>query len=296
MSLQPPADIAESPAGTTGAPPPAPDGWIAELELWFDIIAGKTRLARRRHLGPLVVQRPFHPEADGTCHVYLLHPPGGIAAGDALRISMHLAERARAVLTTPGAAKFYRTDGGRSEQRLAIDVADGAVCEYLPQETIVFDGAEATIDTRVDLAGSATFAGWEMVSLGRPAAGETFTRGRVTLRTQIWRDGRPIWFERLNIAGGSELLSEPLSLGGHPIVATMIYAGPLPEDTADSIRSALGDNLDACFSVSQLEDVIVCRYLGTSTFAAKALFARVWDCLRIRAQGKAASAPRIWAT
>jgi urease accessory protein len=61
---------------------------------------------RRRHLGPLVVQRAFHPEADGTAHLYILHPPGGVAGGDRLEITAHVAAGARALMTTPGGAKF----------------------------------------------------------------------------------------------------------------------------------------------------------------------------------------------
>src|SRR5262245_31815427 len=98
-----------------------PGGWPAELELWFEASQGKTRLKRRRHAGPLMVQRPFFPESDGTCHVYLLHPPGGVAGGDRLDMRFHLAPGSRAVLTTPGATKFYRCPDSRSQQNCIID-------------------------------------------------------------------------------------------------------------------------------------------------------------------------------
>jgi urease accessory protein len=274
----------------------APSSWNAELELWFAPAAGKTRLMRRRHLGPLVVQKPFHPEKDGTCHVYLLHPPGGVAAGDTLDMRFHVVPASRALMTTPGATKFYRAEHGLSTQRTTIDVAEGAVCEYLPQETILFDGANARIETEVSLAGDATYVGWDFVCLGRPAARERFDTGSLGQRMRILRDGRPIWFERQQLSGGSAPMKAIHALAGQPTWGTMIYAGPLAEDAADRVRGAIGSRGDGVFSVSQLEHGVVCRYLGPRVSEGKSLFVQAWDALRTSCQGKPAVAPRIWAT
>lgn len=271
-----------------------PSSWPAELELWFALSAGKTRLVRRRHLGPLVVQRPFHPEKDGTCHVYLLHPPGGVAGGDCLDLCFHLDAGARTLLTTPGATKFYRSEHGAGTQSARVVVGAGAVCEYLPQETIVFDGADARMETRVSLASDATYVGWDFLCLGRPAAGERFETGRLSQRVEIRRDGKPIWFERLDLHGGSPLMGATFALAGRPTWGTLIYAGAVAEDAAEQVRAAIGDS--EVFSVSQLEEVVVCRYLGPRVAEGKALFVRAWNVLRASGQGKAAETPRIWAT
>ena len=270
--------------------------WNAELELWFGYRDERTRLLRRRHLGPLVVQRPFYPERDGTCHVYLLHPPAGVAAGDELHFTFHLDAGARAVLTTPGAGKFYRCAAGKGAQRSLVDIAANAVCEYLPQETIIFDGAIAEIGTRVTLGESATFVGWDFLCLGRPAAGERFRRGAVTQRIEIRREGRPIWFERLHVAGGSPLLNAAYAFAGHPVVGTMVYAGPLKEGVADTVRKCVPEAKAQLFSVSQLGRTVVCRYLGQHAEEGKSLFIRAWDALRTELQAKPACSPRIWAT
>ena len=275
---------------------PAPSHWAAELELWFAPNAGKTRLMRRRHLGPLVVQKPFHPERDGTCHVYLLHPPGGIAGGDQLDLRFHLAEDARAILTTPGATKFYRSEHGRSTQSTTIDVGANAVCEYLPQETIVFDGADASIDTRVTLEAGATYVGWDFICLGRPAAGERFETGTLRQRIEIIRDGKPIWFEGLRLPSGSPMQEAPYALAGQPTWGTMIYAGPTADDAGERVSDAVGNSENRVFSVSQLEQGVVCRYLGPRVSEGKSLFVRAWDALRTSCQRKDANAPRIWAT
>jgi urease accessory protein len=277
---------------------PGPSNWLAELELSFEFRDGKTRLARRRHLGPLLVQSPFYPEADGTCHVYLLHPPGGIAGGDKLDMRFHLAPGTRTVMTTPGATKFYRSMPHGGELHTSIDVGAAAVCEYLPQETILFDGTDAVIDTRVSLEAGATFVGWDFLSLGRPAADEQFTTGRVRQRTEIICEGKPVWVERLHIRGGSPLLMAPYGLAGHPILGTMVYVGPAAADAGKRVRDALDgdDDAEGVFSVSQLEKAIVCRYLGRRSSQAKKIFARAWGVLRTTCQDKPASAPRIWAT
>ncbi len=281
-----------------GGRPTAESGrWLAELELWFGVQAGKTRLLRRRHVGPLMVQRPFHPEADGTAHVYVLHPPGGVAGGDCLTVTCHVAPGARALLTAPGATKFYRSAGRRAESRTVIELGEGAVCEYLPQETIVFDGATAAIESRVELAPDATYVGWEFLSLGRPAAAEAFASGAVSQRIEIIRDGRPVWIERFALDGGSPLMDATFAFAGRPIAGTMICVGPMVENIAERIRAVVGQPRGHdLFSVSQLDQAIVCRYLGASMAEGKSLFQRAWKVLRELALRKPAVAPRIWST
>lgn len=271
-------------------------GWNGELELWFARKNDVTRLMRRRHLGPLAVQQPFYPEMDGSAHVYLLHPPGGVAGGDHLAIGCHVDAGANAVLTTPGATKFYRSDAAESIQQVTINVAAGGVCEYLPQETILFNGANVGVSTHVSLQDDAIYLGWECVSFGRPAAGESFVSGQACHRIRIERNGRPIWFEQFHLAGGSTSLSSSFALAGRPIMGTMVYAGPIAENLDDRVRDAFGELGRGVFSISVLERVVVCRYLGSRMSECKALFVRAWDLIRELGLGKRAVVPRIWAT
>lgn len=274
----------------------AANDWRGKLELWFEHQEGKTRLMRRQHVGPLAVQRAFYPETDGSAHVYILHPPGGIAGGDQLAIECHLAEQARTVLTTPGATKFYRSEERTSMQQVRIDVAAGAVCEYLPQETIVFAGATASMKTQAVLAADAVYIGWDFVSFGRPAAGERFGAGTFRQSVEIVRDGEPIWFERFCVSGPEAVKDQPFVLAGQPIMGTLVYAGPSIEDAAARVRDTLGEDAQHVFSVSALERVVVCRYLGDHMSQAKSLFRRAWHVLREGGIGKGGVAPRIWAT
>jgi len=301
--MTPPAAIESRPHNPSAAGQTAthdathpPHHWKAELELRFEAIENRTRLIHRRHYGPLMVQRPFYPEPDGTCHIYLLHPPGGIAGGDDLQQKFHLGHNARCVFTTPGATKFYRSATGKGSMRTLIALEAGAVCEYFPQEAIAFDGAQAEIETCIELAADAHFLGWDFVCLGRPAAHERFNNGTITQRIAISNPDGPLWFERFHLPGNSPLQNAPYALAGRTVFGTMLYAGPMREGLAELVRNAMDQSSHAVFSVSQLEKVLVCRYLGDHAEEGKKLFSRAWDVLRSALQSKRASAPRIWAT
>lgn len=279
------------------APPRRADaGWVARLELGFRARDTQTILAHRRHVGPLRVQRPFYPEGERACHVYILHPPGGVVGGDSLAIHAAVERGAHALLTTPAAGKLYRSAGTSAQLSQELSVADGAWLEWLPQETIAFNGAQAASLTRVELAGSAGFIGWEILCLGRPAAGEIYTHGEFVQRFEIWRDGAPLWWERNALAGGASVLRAPWGLAGRSVVATLVAVGRAPS-ALPALRKLLNaEHDDGEFSVSQLRDVLVCRYLGNSAEQARAGFVAAWRLLRPALWGIEAVPPRIWAT
>lgn len=281
-------------AETRGAVAP---GWAARLELGFRARGTHTVLSHRRHVGPLQVQRPFYPDGERACHVYILHPPGGVVGGDTLAIDARVERGAHALLTTPAAGKFYRSAGAHAqlEQQLVVD--DQAWLEWLPQETIVFDGARAASRTRVTLTGAAGFIGWEILCLGRPAAGEAYTHGAFVQRFELWRDGAPLWWERNALRGAAPALRAPWGLAGKSVVATLVAVGraaralPALRACLNSMEPGAGE-----FGVSQLRDVLVCRYLGNSAEQARAGFIAAWRLLRPALWNIAAIPPRIWST
>ena len=115
--------------------------WRAFLDLGFRRKHGKTVLSRRRHEGPLYIQKPFYPEGNEVCHVYLLHPPSGLVGGDQLKIDVHVGDYAHAVITTPASGKSYRSNGRYSQMTHNLTVAADGCLEWLPQETLLFGGS-----------------------------------------------------------------------------------------------------------------------------------------------------------
>lgn len=277
------------------AAPSLSPGWRARLALEFAKRKARTVLARREHDGPLVIQKPLYPEGDEVCHAIIVHPPGGIAGGDQLELRASLGAASAALLTTPGATKWYRSAGPSAVQNIAFEVSAHATLEWLPQETIVFDGALAEQRTGVRLGTQACYIGWEILCLGRSGAGERFAHGRWLARTLIERGGKPLLLERASLDGGGAVLRAPAALANRSVVGTLIAAAPLLSAAlvgqCRQTAPIAGDG-----AVTLLPGVLVGRYLGDSSEMAKRYFIELWRVLRPALLGREMVEPRIWRT
>lgn len=274
----------------------AAPGWRGELCLTLARKGGRTVVAGRRHIGPLNIQRAFYPEGD-VAHIYLLHPPGGVVGGDELHIQVDVQSGAQALITTPASGKLYRSDGRQACLQQVLRVEKAATLEWLPQETILYAGAQARMSTRVELQDDARFIGWEMLCLGRPACAERFLSGRLLQRFELWRDARPLWIERSGFEGGAANLAAVWGLQARPLAATLVATGgdrALVERIRTAIPLQQGDA--ESFAVTQLDDVLVCRYLGTQAQRARLCLIKAWTEIRHSLSGRAACVPRIWNT
>lgn len=271
-------------------------GWHAALRLGFRKSPQRTVLAERSHKGPITVQRPFYPEGD-LCHVYLLHPPGGVAGGDRIDIRAEVAPGASALATTPGATKFYHSIGPGAVQHQHLSVADGSL-EWLPQENILFPGAKAELTTEVELTGDATFIGWEINCLGRPAIGERFDNGSALFRFSLMRDGLPLLHERLAIESVKEL-DAAAGLRGQPVIASL-YAttrdSAREESLIEQVRDLIPEHNRRQLGITRVDGLLIARYLGDSTETARGLFTKIWQALRPAILHRSPSVPRIWNT
>jgi urease accessory protein len=271
-------------------------GWRAALALAYDRPGARTVLRHRRHSGPLRVQRDLYPEGEHTCHTIIVHPPGGVVGGDALDLRVSLGPASGALLTTPGAGKWYGSTGATATQSLAFDVGAGAVLEWLPQETILFNHARSEMATVVRLQEGAVYLGWEILCLGRAAAGERFEQGVVRLSAEILQGERRLWIEQGRFEGGDPLLASPLGLAGHTVSATMIAAGrDIPDEVLARCRM-IQPGEGATAGITRLPCLAIARYLGDSGEQARSYFTLLWAALRPALKGCAAVAPRIWAT
>jgi urease accessory protein len=267
--------------------------WEARLELTFQQRASRTVLAARRHRGPLVVQRPFYPEG-GICHVYLVHPPGGIVGGDQLTLLVQAEPQSHALITTPAATRFYRAGPHPSAMLTQQLHVHDAALEWLPQETILFDGARAATCTQVHLHGDrARFLGWEVLCLGRPANGERFITGTLAQDFLLYCDDKPLLLDRLRLQGNSAALSASWGLAGLQAAGTLLMY-PATDANLPMLRT-LEQSGVRC-ALTRVDDVLVVRALADQAEPIRQLFTRIWLQLRPGLVGCAGIAPRIWAT
>ncbi len=273
-------------------PPAEHAGWRALLELRFEAVGGRTVLAGKRHHGPLTVQRPFYPEG-APAHIYVLHPPGGLVGGDELDLSVSVGAGAHALITTPGAAKLYRSAGPRARQTQRLIVAPGGVLEWFPQENILFPGAHADLLTEVRLGGDARFIGWEVHCLGRPVIGERFATGTADMGLKVSRDGAPLLIERLRVDGETSLEGAS-GLRGFPVSATFIASGTSAE-ALGAVRAGL-PRPDLVCSATRVEDLLVARCLARGSEPVRRFFVALWGILRPGLIGREPCPPRIWET
>ena len=269
-------------------------GWKAHLNLSFEKRSGKSVLANRTQYGPLTVQRPFYPEGD-VCHLYLLHPPGGVVGGDELHINVEAKESANVLITTPGATKFYRSTGKLAKQIQTLTVLDESSLEWFPQENIFFDDTHTQLVTRVELDETARFIGWEINCYGRPALDELFETGEVETKLEIIRDGKPLLLDRLKIIN-SEALTSPASLNGYPCFGTFIATHVTPE-LLEAAREAIADiEGNQQIGITLMDGILVARCLGQYAEQISTPLKLIWAAIRPEVLERDACHPRIWAT
>ncbi|HWS74263.1 MAG TPA: urease accessory protein UreD, partial [Quisquiliibacterium sp.] len=274
-------------------------GWNGHLHLDYRHDGGRT-IGRDRHDGPLRVLRSLYPEGPGTCHHVLVHPPGGIVGGDTLQVNVDVQAGAHALITTPGATRFYRSAGALASQTVHARLAPGARLEWLPLETIAYRGTRAVNRMRFALEEGAQMIGWDMLALGLPAAGAPFDDGRY--EQQIELPGS--WLDRGILDAASPwfrtLLESPLGWDGQTALATMWCAcgtgWPSSQRDAllDDARELLGLGAAAARSgaTSPAPGLVLVRALGARVEPLWETLQAVRHAWRTRLWGTEPAAPR----
>ena len=292
-------------AQTDYADAQAQPGWSAELNCSFE--PGPQRsIVRRTHTGPLYMQRPFYPEGS-RAHVYLLHPPGGVVAGDHLRIKINCIDGAKGLVSTPGATKFYRSesDVARVDQRL---VCENGSLEWLPAENIFYFGSQANLSTTLHLKGEATVAWWEINCLnerscfnelnggkpsgGKPGDDEPQPQGDIASIVEVYFDEKLTLRERW-VVNEQYPMSMSCGMRDNRVSGAMLFA-PLQSHSVDFARKIIKHRPG--FNATFFDSMLLLRYLGDSSEDAKAGFTQVWSGLRTTLNKSKPQTPRIWAT
>jgi len=268
--------------------------WPARLSLTLERRRNRTTIVRKRHHGPLMVQSPFYP-GDGSCHVYLLHPPGGLVGGDQLEIETSAGPNTHTLLTTHAATKFYRSDGRRSSQSQTIQAGCDARVEWVPQENILFSGADVTSTTQISLTSSSRLLAWESWCLGRPAADECFDAGQLVQTLKVHIDGEPALVERLNLRANSATATAPWGFDNRSANA-LVLAYPVAAEHAESLRETCPSPAGGDAGITVIDGLLIARARAQGSRELNEWSLRVWQHLRPTIMGCVGEPPRIWAT
>lgn len=269
--------------------------WRAALNL--DFLKNPNRaaetIARSKHVGPLRIQKLLYPEGPGLCHAIIVHPPGGIAGGDELVIDTSIAPGASALITTPGATRWYGSMGATATQRVFLNIE--GECEWLPMETIVYDQAQVHSEIQIDCADQARMIGWDTLIFGRQSFGEVFSQGQFHQTISCRFNDRLLWQERTRVTGDDPLFRSPIGFQGQRAASTLwaIRAANEPwiEEELESLRAAAPDTAWTIL----WPRLLVGRQIG-DPLLLKARNAHAWALLRPMVLERQAIEPRIWAT
>lgn len=274
--------------------------WHARLHLDYQQEAART-VARFRHDGPLRILQSLYPEGDTVCHNVLVHPPGGLVGGDTLDIDIEAADGSHGLITTPGASRFYRSEGELALQRTRIRLAAGARLEWLPLEAICYSGCQAENRLRIEVEPGAELLGWDVTALGLPNANQPFERGSYLQHIEV----PGVWLERGRIdAADHRLLQSPIGLGGHRCMASLFFVAgsPMARARRDALLAQARTLLeahslfDSAGATSPHAEVVVLRVLAPVVEPAMQLLRQVWQAWRGELWQLPAAMPRIWAT
>ena len=274
--------------------------WHAQLKLDYTLEAGRS-VARHHHIGPLRILQSLYPEGDTVCYNVLVHPPGGLVGGDTLDMQVQAHTDSHGLVTTPGATRFYRSEGPEALQSVRIRVADGARLEWLPLETIAYSGCRGENRLVVDLAPTAEVMGWDIAALGLPLASQPFVQGY--LRQHIEMSG--VWMERGSLrADDTRLLHSPAGLAGQACMGTLFFmAGTAltrarKEQALELARSLISPHATATMAgaTSPHPRVLVVRVLAPVVEPVMDLLRQIRNAWRSQLWSLKSENPRIWST
>lgn len=274
-------------------------GWQAKLKVDY-CVENQRCVARHEHLGPLRILKSLYPEGDQICHNILVHPPSGLVGGDELLIDIHLQTGAHALITTPGATRFYGSDAKTALQQVHAHLHENASLEWLPLEALAYNGCQAHNQAVFHMDAGSRLMAWDVTALGLPHADQLFVSGQFQQHLEI----AGVWLERgLIEARDHRLLHSPLGLNRHGCQSTLVFAQGSAMD--DAMREkVLGLARGVCEAhrlhlqagvTSPDAHVVVLRVLSTQVESAMDLLRAVWLQWRHHCWQLPAVAPRIWA-
>jgi urease accessory protein len=259
------------------------------------VFARRGEATALKHLYQRTPCRVLFPDAEigDPLLAVLLTTSGGLTGGDSIRVDATAMAGASATLSTQAAEKLYRSLGPDTRIDVTLAVEAGAYFEYLPQETILFDGARLARRTHADVAPGGKLLACDMLIFGRAAHDERLTRGRIFDGWRLCCDGELRWADALALEGDiAAQLRAPFTFDGAEAIAFALYVGsnaacllPFARELAETGNSRGG--------ASVVRGVLLARFLGDPAAAVRADLSRYIRGLRA-ALGWPARLPRVW--
>jgi urease accessory protein len=276
-----------------------PAGAVAgAAEIGFAPRDGATRLSHLYQHDPLRVLFPDAAPGEGALAV-LVTTSGGLVAGDRIGVRLRAESGAMVQVTTAAAEKIYRSTGAPTEVAQAMSVGAGAWLEYVPQETILFDGARLRRRLDVNLAPAAGFLGGGIIVFGRRARGERFTRGLLHDGLEVRRADTLVWGDALHLAGDiAALMADPACFDDAAGCATLVLAPP-DGDPARFVATARAVQEQAAApglraGVTAVGGLAVARWLAKDPLPLRRAFVALAAHWRHAAAGLPPRLPRLW--
>ena len=279
---------------------PDPMTWHAQLDIDYKR-SGERTVAHHRHNGPLRLLQSLYPEPGGVCHSVLVHPPGGLVGGDTLAMTITAADQTHALITTPGASRFYRSRQDLAIQRTEITLTGRARLEWLPLEAIAYDQCLAENHLTLNLDSQSAILGWDVTAFGLPNADLPFLHGSFMQHIEV----PGIWMERGRLdASDARLMNGPLGLAGHRCMASLFFVSGQAiersrrEHALDLARAIVGAHALVATSgvTSPSPQVVLLRVLAPVVEPAMQLLRQVWQAWRQHLWQLPATPPRVWST
>jgi len=267
-------------------------------EIGFARRDGISRLAQLYQRDPLRVLFPAPAAGDPPVAV-IVTTSGGLVAGDRLDIRVELAPGATAHVTASAAEKVYRSTGRTTTIRQTLSIGPGAALEFLPPETILFDGARLQRETVIDLAPGSAFLGGDIVVFGRRARGERFANGFLREVWELRRNGYLVWGDALHLDDDvGRIIDDPACFDGAAAFATMIFSPPAGDvrSLLDGARVVQGvcatTGLRA--GATTIAGVVIARWLAADAAVLRRAYADLACHFRSAALGLPPRLPRVW--
>ena len=245
----------------------------------------RTRLATLYQDGCAKIRLPN--THDASLQAVLINTAGGLTGGDDITWQADAAPNARLVLTTQACERIYRSTGADARVRTRLCAAPNARIDWLPQETILFEGARLDRTLEVDLAEGATLCAVEAVLLGREAMGEAARSAILRDNWRIRRNGSLIHAEATRLSADPRERENLSLLDGALAFATILYVGADAPRRLDGVRDLLGSTRNAAASL--IGERLVVRALAPSGLALRRIITPI-----IASLSSAGSLPRLW--